>query len=293
MTIQSTAEAPLVSIHQKTLAKKLEFSGFGVFSGDASTVIIEPAEENVGIIFKDMSNGSMCKAVASNVISTARCTTIGNGECAFTMVEHVLSALRGCGIDNAIISVSSQEVPMLDGSSMPYVDAINDCGYIAFPEEKKVFDVTEPLYVGNSSAYIVILPQETLSINYTLSYPGHSWLHSLYYENQLTSHIYINEIAESRTFILQEELDMLLKAGVLKSHQLDAGLILDNEGAANNQGLRFKDEPVRHKVLDIIGDLSLAPLFRGQIIACKSGHSLNVEMAKLLTQHFIDQREVN
>jgi len=277
--LQNNTTSPCL---QASIREAVSFKGIGVFSGKKSRITLFPEGENSGIVFrKNGSPRNYCKAKASNVVATNRTTTLQQSGNTFVMVEHLLSALSGMGISNCTIEIDGDEVPMLDGSAKEYVEAIHS-GLKQEQSPKNVYIVERPLYVQRGDSYIAILPAKDSSISYSLSYPGHQVLDLQHFSMRLDQSIYKKEVASARTFILEKEYASLVRSGALKSEQLDAGVVVGDCGPIAGSLFRYDTEPARHKVLDLIGDLSLAPPFQGHVIASKSGHSLNVAMARVL-----------
>lgn len=294
---------------QKTLSGKASLSGKGLHTGVKSKINIRPASENAGITFSRIdSNGNpTIKADVNNVFSTNRGTVLQENGVKVHTVEHVLSALYGLGIDNAIIELDGPEPPIIDGSSLPFVKIIKEKGIKTQSSAKKYFEVDEHIFFRKDDIELNILPynhfKATFFMDYKLPNFGlqYSSIDNLEFEFE-------TEIAPSRTFGLLSEIESLKDNGLIKGGSLDNAVVfVDKEinekeqisllklfgkntnlnfkkgSILNTEGLRFDNEPVRHKVLDLIGDLSLLgrPI-KGHVIAKKSGHSTNIEFAKKL-----------
>lgn len=269
--------------YQKTLRKSVKFQGKGLFTGAESAISLSPAPEGSGVLFKrvDLPGKPIIPAHVNYVYKTPRCTILGNGNGIIQSVEHLLSALKAFSIDNVLIEIDSAEVPVGDGSALPFVELLEEAQWVEQGKDKKAFTLTEPLYWSEKDVHLVAIPSDELRFSYTLSYPKHPLLHSQFFTFLLDSDKYVEEIAPCRTFSLYEEILPLLEKGVIKGGTLNNGVIIKGNEIVNPDGLRFPDEMVRHKVLDLIGDLSLIgyPVI-AHFIAIRSGHYSNTELAK-------------
>lgn len=273
---------------QKTLKQSVSISGTGLFSGEKSTLTLHPAPVDTGILFQriDLSDRPVIPATLDYVVSTPRCTVLGQKNCSIYTVEHLLASLKACEIDNAWIEISGPEVPILDGSSIQFVNLLETSGMELQEKEKPVYQLSKPLFWSQGDTHLIALPSEEYRISYTLHYPHSKILHSQYFSKDINSEVFKNEIAACRTFCLYEEIAPMIERGVIKGGTLENGVIIKEDSVMNPEGLRFSDEPVRHKVLDLIGDLSLIPVsFCAHIIAIRSGHASNVAFGKDLYNH--------
>tara|TARA_Y100001970_G_scaffold288238_1_gene414988 strand:- start:399 stop:1322 length:924 start_codon:yes stop_codon:yes gene_type:complete len=274
---------------QRTLKRSFSFSGVCLHSGNNTSVTVHPAPANTGIKFKriDLKTSSEEKiidAVVENIIKSQLCTSIQNnyGNKVST-IEHLMSALNGLGIDNALIDIDSDEVPILDGSSKMFVDLIDESGIKNLKTSRKIFKILRPILVGNKASYIKITPSESFSVDYTISYD-----HDLLDYQRLTldsfdENIYRELISKSRTFGFKEDVDMLLEKGLIKGGSLNNAILLDEEGIVNEEELRYPDEFVRHKILDFIGDVFLlGKKTEGHFEIFCGGHNLTQELLKTL-----------
>jgi UDP-3-O-[3-hydroxymyristoyl] N-acetylglucosamine deacetylase len=217
------------------------------------------------------------------VQATPRCTVLGNGTISIQTVEHLLSALRAFEIDNVLIEISGPEVPIFDGSALPFVEMIEKAGIRELEKEKKTVKVQTPLFWSQGDIHLIAVPSDHFRISYTLHYPHSSAIGTQYYSFALSQECFKNEIAPSRTFSVYEEIAPMIEKGLVKGGSLTNAVIIKDNAIVNSEGLRFSDEMVRHKVLDLIGDLSLVPVwFYAHIIAVRSGHSSNNAFAKEL-----------
>ena len=273
--------------NQQTLESSVELSGVGLFSGLTINMKFSPAPAGSGILFKriDLKNEPTFKASIENVCGTPRCTNLGDGKVMIQSVEHVLSALRAFNLDNLIIELDGPEVPAVDGSALPFVEMIYKGGILVQEQLIEVKRIHKPIFWSKGDVHLVALPSDELRISYTLSYPKHPILDSQYFTTFLDSDIYENEIARCRTFSLYEEIVPLLDQGMIKGGSLDSGVIIKGSQIMNPDGLRFPNEMARHKVLDLIGDISLVAMpFSAHIIAVRSGHFSNTMFARLIRE---------
>lgn len=273
---------------QKTLKDSVSAEGIGVFTGEKVSIRICPAEKDAGIIFQrvDLSNKPILPAKLEFVQGTPRCTVIGdNGVCVQT-VEHILAAFKAYGIDNALIQISGSEVPIFDGSSLRFVELIEEAGVVELESKKNVYFVDAPIFWSQGDIHIIALPSHEYRISYTLHYPHSQFIGSQFYSVVVDQEHFKNEIAPCRTFSIYEEIAPMIEKGLVKGGSLENAVIIKENAVANPEGLRFSDEMVRHKVLDLIGDLSLVPVpFLAHIIAIRSGHASNNAFAKELFNH--------
>ncbi|MFQ3549276.1 MAG: UDP-3-O-acyl-N-acetylglucosamine deacetylase [Armatimonadota bacterium] len=261
---------------QTTLADKIELVGTGLHSGLKTTVTVYPAEADSGIVF--ISDGQKIKARASNVIDTSRGTTLGNGMVKVKTVEHLLATLSGMGIDNALVEINGPETPALDGSAKAYVDAISSCGLKYLDERKKKIKIIEPVCVKANGSFVLAVPSDKTKITYVLNY-DHPLIGSQICSFEFSKDSFAEDIASARTFVLYEEVAGLLSNGLSKGGSIENVIVVWQDKLSSD--LRFDDEFARHKMLDLIGDISLAGGFiEAEILAVKSGHTLNIEFAK-------------
>ncbi len=265
--------------YQKTLKKEVVFSGKGVFEGQQAVVRLIPAPPGTGIIFKrvDLEGKPSIPAQLDFVSPSTRCTKIEQGKAGVLTIEHLMAALYSAGIDNLYVEVDGPEIPILDGSSLLFSQMIQSAGVLEQDQEKTIYKLLEPISWSQGDTHIIALPSDEYRISYTLHYPHSPYLRSQYYSYAVSSENFLKEIAPSRTFALYEEIEFLLQKGILKEGaSLENGVVIKGSEVLNPEGVRFPDEMVRHKILDMIGDLSLiGSSFVAHIIAIKSGHAAN------------------
>jgi UDP-3-O-[3-hydroxymyristoyl] N-acetylglucosamine deacetylase len=283
----ATSGAPIPAPKQRTLKRTVSASGVGTFTGQEVTIRLCPSEKGKGVVFKRMDLPEQIELPArlDFVQSTPRCTVIGKSGISIQTVEHLLSALRAYEIDNALIEISGPEVPIFDGSALPFVEMIEKAGIREFDEKRRVVKIGKPLFWTQGDVHLVALPSDVLRISYTLHYPHSSIIGTQYASFVVSEECYKKEIAPSRTFSVYEEIAPMIEKGLVKGGSLANAVIIKEDKIINPEGLRFPDEMVRHKILDLIGDLSLVPVhFLTHIIAIRAGHSSNNAFARELYQ---------
>lgn len=269
---------------QKTIKREVSYTGVGVNTGEESTVRFKPSEADTGVVFAriDLPGSPTVKASADNVISRNRRTVLVQNDVEVQMTEHLLSALSGLGIDNVLVEINAPEVPAGDGSAMVYVESLLRAGTLQLNKEKPSFVLPEPMSVHEGDGSIIALPnEEGLLISYTINYPVPT-IGTQYFAIDLNRDSFAEQIAPSRTFVLETEIEQLRLLGLGKGATYKNTLVIGPHGVIQNE-LRFRDEFVRHKILDLIGDLSLLGFDLGaRIIAIKSGHRLNFKFVELV-----------
>lgn len=272
---------------QRTLQRPVSANGTGIFNGEKVSIRLCPAEENTGIVFQrvDLPHRPLLPARSEYVQGTPRCTVIGNGKECVQTVEHLLAPLRVYGIDNLLIEISNAEVPIFDGSSLPFVKMIEEAGILEQAQERTLYKLQTPMFWSKGEIHLIALPSEESRISYTLHYPHSKAIGTQFYTFVLDQEGFKKEIAPSRTFSVYEEIAPMIDKGLIKGGSLDNAVIIKEDAVANPEGLRYSDEMVRHKVLDLIGDLSLVPPFLAHVVAIRSGHTSNNAFAKELLNH--------
>ncbi|MEH2029936.1 MAG: UDP-3-O-acyl-N-acetylglucosamine deacetylase [Nostoc sp.] len=275
-------------MQQHTLAAEITQIGVGLHSGVNTQVRILPAEAGSGRYFVrvDLPDLPIIPAQVTAVSHTVLSTQLGKGEVSVRTVEHLLAALSGMGVDNARIEIDSPEVPLLDGSASVWTANIAQVGLVSQPVNNPVpLTVTEPLWIYQGDAFVSALPAPETRFSYGIDFDlpaignqWHSW--SLTAEVGTTSTSFAAEIAPARTFGLLHQIEHLQKTGLIKGGSLDNALVCGPEGWLNPP-LRFANEPVRHKILDLVGDLSLLGTFpRAHFLAYKASHNLHIQLAQ-------------
>ena len=274
-------------LQETTLAKAVEYQGIGLHSGKTVHMRLLPANEHSGITFvrTDLTERPHIRALAANVTSTLRATTIEeNGVRVFT-VEHLMSALHALKIDNCTIEMDAEEPPVTDGRASVFFDIIETAGTKELPVERREIAIAKPCRVddGDGQRFIVALPSDTFRVSFTSLNP-HPLVGIQYGNFVIDKATYRQEIAPARTIAYEGEVTALREMGLGLGGNLDNVIVYNDERWLNE--LRFNDELVRHKILDIIGDLRLAGIVRGHIIAVAAGHALNTRLAKLVANDF-------
>src|SRR5216110_105458 len=271
---------------QQTLGKPASFSGTALHTGEKVTLKLQPAPVDHGIKFKrkDLQDEPTIDAKIENLKTVERATTIGEGSVRVHTVEHVLAALWAMGVDNAVVEMDANEPPIGDGSAQPYVDLIKKAGATAQEEPRKFFDVREPMHVeAKTGALLVLLPDDKFRISCTQAGPNNRFTQFLSLE--LTPSIFECEIAPARTFVYYEDVEPLMDKNLIKGGSLENAIVVRGEAVLSMEPLRFPDEFVRHKILDIIGDLALVGRrIRAHVAAVKPGHAANAELARALAR---------
>ena len=249
---------------------------------------MSPAPPNSGILFRriDLDDQPFIPAIVDNVQQVERSTTIAVGSVKVHTVEHVISALTGMGVDNAIIEMDANEPPIGDGSAAPYVECIKKAGIQDQDQLCSVFEVREPIHieVGNGSL-ITIVPDKAFRVSCTQVGPEGKM--TQYFSTEITPETYEREIAPARTFVFYEDVEPLLAKGLIKGGSLENAVVVRDNSVLSKEPLRFEDEFARHKILDVIGDLMLAgKRIMGHVICVKPGHGPNTQMARQLKKAF-------
>ncbi|NGX50378.1 MAG: UDP-3-O-acyl-N-acetylglucosamine deacetylase [Chlamydiae bacterium] len=276
--------------HQRSLKGSASLSGTGLFTGEKAEVKLRSAPEGTGVVFKrmDLPDQPTLPALVEFVRETPRCTILGSDQFQVQTVEHILSALKAYDIDNVIIEIDGPEVPSCDGSALPFVSLIEKAGVISQSATKRVHHLEAPVFWSKGDVHLVALPSEEFRISYTLNYPNSELLKSQFFTVHVNEQLYKEEIASARTFSLYEEVVPLIEKGNIKGGRLDNAVIIKGDTILNPEGVRYQDEMVRHKILDLLGDLSLVgESFIAHIIAIRSGHFSNTSFAKELVNNFI------
>jgi UDP-3-O-[3-hydroxymyristoyl] N-acetylglucosamine deacetylase / 3-hydroxyacyl-[acyl-carrier-protein] dehydratase len=271
---------------QHTVGQTTSFSGMSLHTGEKVSLKLHPAPVDHGIKFrrKDLQDEPTVDARIDNLKTVERATTIGEGPVRVHTVEHVLAALSGMGVDNAIVEMDANEPPIGDGSAQPYVDLIKKAGVTAQEEPRKFFDVREPIHVeSKTGALLVLLPDEKFRISCTQAGPNNRFVQ--YLSMEVTPAVFEREIAPARTFVFYEDVEPLMEKNLIKGGSLENAIVVRGEAVLSKEPLRFADEFVRHKVLDIIGDLALiGRRIRGHVVAVKPGHAANADLARLVAR---------
>lgn len=284
---------------QTTVAAPIQLTGIGLHRGHTIGLALLPAPIDTGIVFERVDRQPALRTAArtEHVSATVLATTLGQGECAISTIEHVLAALSGMGIDNAIVQVNGDEVPVLDGSAAPFVAAIHSVGVRRQDAPGRIMRICQEVTVRRGDAWARLEPADDCFFSYTLDY-DHPLFRRLpsYAELRLTPARFAAECAWARTFGFAAEVEMMHNQGLALGGSLDNAVVVGDDGVLNPQGLRAPDEFVRHKLLDAIGDLALLGMpLRGRFIGHKSGHALNHQLLRALlaepASHRVERRD--
>ncbi len=305
---------------QTTIAQSVSFEGIGLHTGNTSKITFHPADANHGYKFvrTDLENKVEIPALVDYVVDLSRGTTLGIDDVKVHTVEHVLAALAGLKIDNCLIELSANEPPVVDGSSMPYVEALQQAGIKQLDAEREYFEIDETISFSNDEKHIeiVALPNDTFRVTVMVDYfnPALGSQHTGLFDLEKE---FVSEFAPARTFCFLTEVEMLRKNDLIKGGSLDSAIVivdkdmndgeLDNiksifnledapkigeSGILNDTPLRFKNEPARHKLLDMIGDMTLIGVpVKGQILAARPGHASNYEFSKLIRKKYLERKQ--
>lgn len=306
-------------MNQHTIQKENSLEGIGLHTGKKVRMTFKPAKTNHGVKFQrvDLENKPVIPADVNQVVSTNRGTTIKTGEASVSTVEHTLSALMGLGIDNVLIEIDGPEAPIMDGSSAQILAALQEAGRQEQDVERDFFEVTEPISYRDekTGTELLALPASDFHVTTLIDFDSPVLGHQYASLENLSD--YGKEVAPCRTFVFLHELEQLLDQNLIKGGDLDNAIVIvdrlldpddlkrlaerlgksdirvEKEGVLNTTNLHFENEPARHKLLDIIGDLALLgrPI-KGRIVATKPGHTANVEFAKILKRRYVEQRKL-
>ena len=276
-----------MSQNQHTLKGTYSFSGKGLHTGTYANLEVMPAPAGHGIVFrrKDLPGMPLVTALAENVTNTARSTTIANGEATVVTIEHLMSALTGLGVDNALIEMDNTEVPILDGSAKPYVDAILKDGTLDQGVPRKYIDIPRTVEIRDekSGSWVRIEPAAAPSIDITVDFNSDILGVQKVHWDEDTD--YARELGVCRTFVFYREIEALIRNNLIKGGDVDNAIIITDEGYLGGKQLRFPDECGRHKMLDFLGDIRLAGgWLNAKVTAFKPGHTINTKAAKSIRE---------
>ncbi|SFA98462.1 UDP-3-O-acyl-N-acetylglucosamine deacetylase [Selenomonas ruminantium] len=273
-------------MQQTTLAAEASYTGIGLHSGREVHMVLKPAPADTGLVFvrTDLEGQPQIHATASNVTSTMRATTVEENGCKVFTIEHLMSAFHALRIDNCYIEIDAEEPPVADGSSLAFFQKMKDAGVKELAAERKeiVIDKVYRIDDEEHNRFVMVLPYDGFRVSFTSVNPHK--LIGVQYENfEISPELYEREIAPARTIAYEQEIEALRNMGLGLGGTLESVIVYNDEGWLNP--LHFEDELVRHKILDVIGDLRLAGPIRGHVIAVASGHALNTNLAKKLVEN--------
>ena len=280
---------------RKTIKNSVEILGIGLHKGEEIKLTLKPSENNDerGIIFKriDVSDkNNVIKVDYRNLFDLERGTNIRNeDDVKVHTIEHFLSSLSITGVTDILVEISGNELPILDGSSAGFVEKLLEAGIVELNEEIEPAVITEPVIFSDEKAgkYVMALPYDGFKISYTIDF-NHNFLKSQYYELEVNLENYMENIAKCRTFAFDYEIDFLKKNNLALGGSLENAVVVGAEGPLNPEGLRYPDEFVRHKILDIIGDLYVLGMpIKAHIIAIKAGHYVNSRLTEMIAKKYL------
>jgi len=273
---------------QRTIRRDAAIEGVGLHTGQLVRVRFRPADPNAGIRFirTDVDGRLEIPVSPATLLDLARRprrTSVGTGSVEVHTIEHLMATCYGLGVTNLLVEINGEEVPGLDGSAFPFLETLKYAGVVEQEAPWQPLVVKEPVWVGESNATLLVLPDERFKVSYTMSY-NHPSLNVQFFSRDNPEEVFERELAPSRTFCLAEEVEELRRRGMGKGATYENTVVVGSHGVINNR-LRFSDEFVRHKVLDLLGDLYiLGRPIQGHVIAVRSGHSLNLRLIQRLRQ---------
>ncbi|MGH7996608.1 MAG: bifunctional UDP-3-O-[3-hydroxymyristoyl] N-acetylglucosamine deacetylase/3-hydroxyacyl-ACP dehydratase [Opitutaceae bacterium] len=276
---------------QRTLAREVSVKGSALHTGEAVTLTMKPAPVDRGIVFRriDLHGAPELRPRIDQVADLVRATTIQVGHAKIHTVEHVLSALHGCGIDNVLVEMDGSEPPILDGSARDFVAMITRGEPAEQDKEREYFALEEPVSVTRGNSSMIALPSDRLKISCTSA--DDRGIHTQHLSLAIDPEVYRSEIAAARTFTIYEDIEELLKLGKIRGGSLDCAVVIKGDTIISKEPLRYKDEFVRHKILDIIGDIMLLGLpLQAHIVATRPGHAINAELTRALFERMRERK---
>jgi UDP-3-O-[3-hydroxymyristoyl] N-acetylglucosamine deacetylase len=266
-----------MSIFQRTIRREVQCTGIGLHSGEKVNLKLKPADPDTGICFvrADLPHKPRIQATLDNVIDTRLATSIGVGEAKVCTIEHLMAAIVGMGIDNVEVEVDAPEIPIMDGSAAPFIFLLKSAEFRNQRKLKSFILIKKPLSVTEGDKKVTLYPSNCLKISYFIDF-DHPLLKEQHFQLIHSVRSFEREISRARTFGFLQEVEHLKKNGLALGGSLDNAVVIGDFRVLNEEGLRYKDEFVRHKILDFIGDMSLLgkPII-GHFVAHKSGHTLN------------------
>ena len=275
---------------QRSILREVSIKGKSLHTGEEVQLTLKPAPVDSGIVFKrvDLMGKPELRPLADFVDDLVRSTTIADGHAKVHTVEHVLSALNGCGVDNVIIEMDASEPPIIDGSAKHFVNLVQEAEPAEQEAERKYYILEEPISVTKGGSSLIALPYDGFRITCTST--DDRGIHTQHLSLDVDPETYIAQIAPARTFTIYEDIEELLKLGKIKGGSLDSAIVIKGDKIISKEPLRFEDEFVRHKMLDIIGDIVLAGMpIKAHIVAVRPGHALNAELSKALRKKILEK----
>ena len=267
---------------QRTIKEAVQCVGIGLHTGKKVSLKVRPASVNTGIVFirTDLAGSPSIKACVENVVDTNHATTIGLGNAKVSTIEHLMASLAGLGIDNAYVDVDAPEIPIMDGSAAPFLFLLKSGGIKVQNASKRFMVIKKTISVGDKSTFATLVPSKEFKLSCTIDFK-HPMLRKQSYGMTFSDSFFEKEISRARTFCFLKDVEILRGRGLIKGGSLDSAVVIDDFRIINEDGLRYKDEFVRHKMLDTIGDISLLGMpVIGHFSTQKTGHALNHELTK-------------
>ncbi len=272
------------SDRQRTIARRVTTSGIGLHTGNQCHMTFAPAEANTGIRFVrvDLEGQPEIPIDPDHVIGVERGTSIGRDGCKVHTIEHVLAALAVAGVDNLRIELDASEPPVGDGSSLPFWNALKEAGIVELPAQRRSYRVDEPIYYADGDVEITLVPSDRLRVSFSIDF-DHPLVGHQFESFEITPEIFETEIAPARTFGFLHEIEKLKAAGLIRGGNLKNAIVIGDDKILNDEHLRFPDEMVRHKVLDLLGDFKLLNVdIVAHIVARRSGHRTHLALVQIL-----------
>lgn len=273
------------ALQQRTIAEKVTCSGVGLHSGAPVQLTLRPARANTGILFRrtDLPASPVVPAHPSSVASIFRATTLAREHTSVATVEHLLAALYALGVDNVHVDLDGPEVPVMDGSALAFVNLLRTAGIFVQRDQRAVLRVLESVAVSNGDSRIRIEPARAFEISYQIDFPHPAIRRQCLNLSKVNGEIFERELASARTFGFLEEVHALREAGLARGGSLENTVVLDAARVMNSEGLRWRDEFVRHKIVDLLGDLALLGLpIEGHVVVERGGHALHQRLVSEL-----------
>jgi UDP-3-O-acyl N-acetylglucosamine deacetylase len=261
---------------QQTVRRPVSFEGIGLHSGEAVKMTVSPAAADTGILFR-AGDGTLIPANADHVVDSNSATTVGAFGVRVRTIEHLMAAAAALGIDNLMVDVDGSEVPAADGSARPFVDLLRSAGRVSLGSARRPIAIAEPIRVGSESRWLEVLPADSLRISYTLD-NSHPIIGLQAGTFEISEEVFCDELAAARTYGFLRDVPAMRQNGLARGGSLENAIVVGKRSVLND-GLRFPDEFVRHKILDLVGDLFLLgrPL-RAHVVARNAGHALNYQL---------------
>lgn len=268
---------------QRTIAKKVDLIGIGLHKGVPVKMVLEPLEANSGIVFYRSDKGVSIPMKPENIVDTTMATVLGKDGVRISTIEHLLSAISAYGIDNLKISVDNEEIPIMDGSSIGYCMLLDEAGIAELDEVRKIIQIKKPIEIRDADKFVRVEPSNQTVFDFAIDFK-HQAIKEQKYKFVFSKQAYKEEIARARTFGFLHEVNYLRSQGLAQGGNLSNCIVLDENGILNKEGLRYKEEFVRHKILDAIGDMAILGMpLMGSYISFAGSHKLN----SLLTQKIL------